>query len=369
MPLEIPATLNHYVQGFNTYFELEPTSATYSSSTKKPTKTTHVTTESTSYSTVTRTCDGAVYPQACYHYSSVAQRSTYSRVTCSNQDHSNNLRPLTQSYNNGHKNKVWFSYIAKSYTNPNNKRKGINCQRDEWPPAHFQQGRPDGWIRLLPGDQNGPAANNKNGGWRGICKFPPQKQVKEEGGPIIDYGAYYLLTSYTSTIVTLNVLSYTWNNVNPPASDRYGLTANACRPSVLTTDVGFALQTNDPWYGIWPKDYNSDPGSKTKGMSKPTWKKAKRFDFVEGVMVVDEGNSTRLAADEEIEMELGYTRCKSGDCKEELEILRKQQAQASMPTVLPDSQPAVETIVTAVAYTTIGGRPAPTAYASQPTGA
>lgn len=231
----------------------------------------------------------------------------------------------------------------------------------------------------VPGDQNGAAANNNNGGWRGICKFPPDKQVKTEGGPIIDLGSYYLLTSYTSTIITLNVLSYTWTNVKPPTTDPYGLTANVCRPSVLTADVGFALQTNDPWYGgIRLSDYNSDPGHRTSGVSKPTWKKAKRFDFVEeGVMVVNEGNSTRLATDEEIELELGYTRCKSGDCKEELEILRQQQAQASMPTVLLDSQPAVETVVTAVAtalptavaYTTLQGRQAPTAYASQPTGA
>lgn len=91
-------------------------------------------------------------------------------------------------------------------------------------------------------------------------------------------------------------------------------------------------------------------------------------------MVVNEGNSTRLATDEEIEMELGYTRCKSGECKEELEFLRQQQAQAGMPTILPNlRQPAVEAVVTAVPTavaetTTVEGRPAPTAYASQPTG-
>lgn len=183
---------------------------------------------------------------------------------------------------------------------------------------------------------------------------------------------------YTSTIVTLNVLSYTWTNVNPRAGDGYALTANVCRPSVLTADAGFALQTNDPWYGVVRlNDYNSDPGSKTKGVSKPTWKRAKRFDFVEGAMVVNEGNSTRLATDEEIETELGYTRCKSGDCIEEFEVLRQQQAQANVPTVVHDSQPAMETVVTAVAtdllsagaLTATGGRPALTAYASQPTAA
>lgn len=50
-----------------------------------------------------RTCDGYKYPRACYHYSSVAQMGTYSLASCSNQDKSNNLRPLTNSWNSGHK--------------------------------------------------------------------------------------------------------------------------------------------------------------------------------------------------------------------------------------------------------------------------
>lgn len=91
-------------------------------------------------------------------------------------------------------------------------------------------------------------------------------------------------------------------------------------------------------------------------------------------MVVNEGNSTRLATDEEIEIELGYTRCKSGECTE-LEILRQQQAQANVPTIVHDSQPAIETAVMAVATglppaTVPGaakGRPELTAYAIQPT--
>ncbi|KAJ8132429.1 hypothetical protein O1611_g1195 [Lasiodiplodia mahajangana] len=359
IPLDIPAVVDKYIQGGNTYYEFESTAPSVTQSARKPTITVYNNTESTKYSTVYRTCNGALYPQACYHYSSVAQRSTYSRATCSNYDQSNNLRPLTQSYNNGHRNKEWFSYIAKSYINPNGKRKGTNCQRDEWPPAHFQQGRPDGWIRLLPGDQNGPAANNKDGGWRGICQFPPKKETFEEGGEIVDKGDYYLLTSYTSTIVTLNVLSYTWTNVNPPVNDYRGLTANT------TPGTG----------GLRKVAYNNDPGSLTKGVSKPTYRKMKRFEFSEGRMVVNEGNSTRLATDEEIEKELGYTPCRSGGCSEELEILRQQQAEANMPTLVHDSPLAtgavVSAIVTAVPTVTsptlAGGRPALMAHASHPT--
>ncbi|KAI1115462.1 glycoside hydrolase [Nemania sp. NC0429] len=377
IPLEIPAIASRWVGVYTTYYSLQAAQPKTSSRSGKSTKTSTVHTTSTSYSTATRTCDGAIHPQACFHYSSVAQRSTYSRATCSNQDRSDPARPIPALYDKGHQNTVWSkSYIAKSYINPRNKRKDTACQRDEWPPAHFQQGRKDGWVRLLPRDQNGAAANVNEGGWKGFCKFPPSSQVQGQGGSITDLGAYYLLTSYISTIITLNVMSYTWKNVNPPAGDPYGLTANVCRPSVLTADVGFALQTEDPWYGnIRISDYNSDPGARTKGVSQPTWKRTEKyFDFVKGAMVVDEGNSTRLATDEEIEMDLGYTRCKSGNCEEELEILRQQQAQANMPTILPSlQQPVVKAVVTATPtgvaeVMTAESRPAPAAYASQPTG-
>lgn len=145
-------------------------------------------------------------------------------------------------------------------------------------------------------------------------------------------GNYYLMTSYTSTIVTLNVLSYTWNNVNPAAGDPYGLRENVCRPSVLTADVGFALQTDDPWYGgIQISAYNSNPVV-PKGTTQPDYKRDEDsawnvvvdpgdVDYVDGKMVVDEGNSTRLASERELQ-ELGYTRCETPACEAELEILR-----------------------------------------------
>ncbi|KUI60196.1 Chitotriosidase-1 [Cytospora mali] len=347
--IDIPAKQFSFWDAGTSYYYFDATSIKSSSSTKKSktTRTEYEHTTTTTYPVVTRTCDGNKYPQACYHYSSVAQKSTYSRATCSNQDKSNGLRPLTKSWNDGHKSyKRWNQFIAKSYVNPNNKRKSLNCQRDEWPPAHFQQGRADGWIRFLPGDQNGGIPNDGEGGWQGICKFPPQKRVAKEGGPITDMGNYYLMTSYTSTIITLNVMSYTWKNVNPPAGDPYGLTANVCRPSVLTADVGYALQTDDPWYGGRRVNaYNLDPGALTVGKSQPTYRRNKRgqedgmvvFDFNEddegdGLRVTaDDGNSTRLATDEEIE-ELGYVRCNTPDCWEELEELRQMQAEASIAT-------------------------------------
>lgn len=367
IPIEIPGVLNRYRNGVNTYYSIQPTSPRISATTtSKPTSTVFETTTATEYSTTVRTCDGAKYPQACYHYSSVAQMSTFSHATCSNQDQSLNLRPLTKSYNDGHANKRWFSFIPVSYTNANGKRRKINCQRDEWPPAHFQQGRADGWIRLLPGDQNGGIPNDAIGGWRGFCKFPPSKQVKKEGGPITDMVSYYLLTSYTSTIVTLNVLSYTWKNMNPPAGDPYGLTDNKCRPYTLTADVGFALQTDDAWYGnVRLNDYNSDPGAKTVGKTQPDYRRRwvddedddadVYFDYRGGVVTADNGNSTRLATDEELE-ELGYTRCESPDCLTELEMLRSAQAEADMATeTAAATATLVQALTTATATTALSG--------------
>lgn len=140
--LDIPATQLSFWNSGTSYCYFDATSIKSSQSTNlsKTTSTVYSKTTTTTYPVVTRTCDGNKYPQACYHYSSVAQRGTYSRATCSNQDKTNGLRPLTKSWNDGHKSyKRWNQFIAKSYTNPKGKPKPLVCQRDEWPPAHFQQ--------------------------------------------------------------------------------------------------------------------------------------------------------------------------------------------------------------------------------------
>lgn len=380
--LDVPATVMSFYDSGTSYYYFDATSIKPSSSTKK-TKTTRTvtsTTTTTTRPTVTRTCDGDKYPQACYHYSSVAQLSTYSRASCSNQDKSNGLRPLTNSWNSGHKAfKRWNAFIAKSYVNAKGNDKVTNCQRDEWPPAHFQQGRADGWVRFLPGDQNTGIPSDGEGGWKGICKFAPEKQVKKEGGPITDMGNYYLMTTYTSTVITLSVMSYTWKNVHPAAGDPYGLAENVCRPSVLTGDVGYALQTDDPWFGGWAKtDYNKDPGPLTIGKSQPKFKKRDRivgaahaedmpvvvFGFSEDDgedgatrMTADDGNSTRLATDEELQEQLGYVRCKTPDCWEELEEMRLLQADADVATATTAaaSNNALLVAATATATATAAG--------------
>lgn len=76
IPLEIPATwvrggYNGYYGDYS-YWSMEPTTLRSSLPTPKPTITSHVTTRVRSYLTGSRTCDGNIHPQACYHYSSVA---------------------------------------------------------------------------------------------------------------------------------------------------------------------------------------------------------------------------------------------------------------------------------------------------------
>lgn len=373
--LDIPARIISFMDSGTAYYYFDATSIKKSSSTKtsKPTSTVYITTTATTYPVVTRTCDGSQYPQACYHYSSVAQRSTYSRATCSNQDQGRIDRPLPRSWNRGHRSyRKWNKYIARSYVNPKHGPIELECQRDEWPPAYFQQGRADGWVRFLPGAENGGAANDGRGGWKGICKFPPEKTVANQGGPIADMGSYYLMTSYESTVVTLNVMSYTWENVNPPAGDPDGLGANVCRPSVLTNDVGYALLTDNPWYlGRPPTTYTMDPGSLTVGVSQPQYRRNRRgredggtvvIDFSEGDegddlrLTADDGNSTRLATDEEIR-QLGYTRCRTPGCWEELEELRQMQAEERMATEIPAAAmgSATDIVATATATATLVG--------------
>jgi hypothetical protein len=228
------------------------------------------------------------------------------------------------------------------------------CDRDEWPPALFQQGRPDGWIRYLPAYENRGAANKGGSGWRGFCKFPPNKSVAPpQGGTIANGVAEVVVT----TFVTLNVMSYTWTNVRFDASDPAGLTSNVCRPSVLTADAGYALLTNDPWYGkVTITNYNFSPGARAQGVIPPAYKRdegpVEALEYLDGKMVFDNGNSSRLASDEELE-DLGYTRCETEDCQEELRILDQQQAELDpstqpLPTV-PASVSTVEVQYTSMA--------------------
>ncbi|KAI0015402.1 hypothetical protein F4780DRAFT_87394 [Xylariomycetidae sp. FL0641] len=174
-------------------------------------------------------------------------------------------------------------------------------------------------------------------------------------------------------------MSYTWKNIQTTGNDIYGLTENKCHPSVLTNHVGFALMTDDSWYqGAIIVAYNHDPGSKIHHVHTPRFR-ARRDEeepalirFIGGVMTADEGNSTPLATDEEIEQQLGYTRCQTPDCRAELDILRQYQAEAGMATLVQTERalPMTTTTMTtslSPATSSNQGQPSWTTQVSQPT--
>ena len=337
--------MNNYI-GYGSYsVTLSPTAQ--ASVTQSNPRRTIVVQQSTStivYSTAPRYCDGSSYPQACYNYASIAQYSTYGTPTCAMSGNGNPNRPLTKFYDSTggvtQHNSIWSkTWITKTYVNPNNKRVAPRCERDEWPPAHFQQGRPDGFIRLLPGSQNGGVANSGLGGWRNFCKYPPDKQVIIQGGNIQYAGNIVYTTIVTSTVVTINVMEYNWFNTQAPPSDPWLLTANPCYPSILTQDPGFALLTWDHFYGGAPPrlPYSVPPTAQYTMGKKPPSKRSLGTNIYgqeftmndDGTILVDEGNSTRKASELEILEHFNLAKCMTPDCKAELEDWAELERQLS----------------------------------------
>lgn len=239
-------------------------------------------------------------------------------------------------------------------------------------PQHFMQGDINGYIRYLPGHQNGGVANRKESGWSRFCKYPPKRSVALAQGGDVEPG---IVEQVITTTVTLNVMSYTWKNVPFDANDPYKLTANPCRPSALTADVGYALFTTDPWYGRnrIDGDYNSSPGQKTVGVDVPVLRRDTEIwdpvGYVDGNIIVDNGNSSRHASHDELE-QLGYERCASRDCKEELELLAEQIAELDLSLSALPSVSALATAATPQAVSvTAPSEPCskPLIHASEPT--
>lgn len=127
------------------------------------------------------------------------------------------------------------------------------------------------------------------------------------------------------------------------------VTANNRRPSILTADPGFALLTGDPWYDNYPLsrllaiDYKYAPNAAlVAGKTRPVYKRSSDdadefiWDADNEKLLVAEGNSTRLAAEDEIREVLGLHKCVTPDCAPELAALSAFEAEMGLPT-----QPAV----------------------------
>lgn len=364
IPIDVPALMIQSYAGAGTWnLELEPITVSASSSKKaRVTITVPIQVESTSYDrTTTRTCSGDKYPQACLNYRSISQYGQrYATPTCANRQNSIKDRPLTKLWNQQHNTKAWFPWLTKSYMDPSGNKVRVRPQRDEWPPAHFMQGETFGYVRLLPGAQNEGVPNDGVSGWRGFCKYPPDKQVKVEGGPINVIGDVVYVTEYTSTITTLKVMNYEYTNMPIYAGDPDGLINNVGGwPSTLTDDPGFALLAGDPYFPQnAPWIYKQAP-SAAMTAGKTTPKRDVWFNDELSFGIVDTGNSSRRATKAELFDDLGILQC-DGDCEEErgaLEILgllglTDAEAKAEARNTNPTSPAGVDAEPTGILATT-----------------
>nr|POE65199.1 killer toxin subunits alpha/beta [Quercus suber] len=119
------------------------------------------------------TCDGAVYPEPCQHYSSVIRKSPLLGFLLCPAVAGPVYRGAVARYTRQHYDKGNNGWI-KGWTQlpPANNPAGQEdtCDRDEWPPLYFWRTRLGGqWIRLLSTNQNRGVSNSGGSGWADIC--------------------------------------------------------------------------------------------------------------------------------------------------------------------------------------------------------
>lgn len=119
---------------------------------------TEYTATTTLFNTVTKQCNGL--NQACYHYSSAIEYGPagFNPLTCSE------FVPARQFMQGGTATAQWARERDTGWRKWM-RRPSSGCQRDEWPPQHFWQGRPGQVIRY------NHAEDNAAGGqlWNGFC--------------------------------------------------------------------------------------------------------------------------------------------------------------------------------------------------------
>lgn len=117
------------------------------------------------------------------------------------------------------------------------------------------------------------------------------------------------MESWVSTIAT-GVGCFTMSYPNNPnyAGDPHGIQHNPCYPARLApyAEYGFALMPNDPYYareGIYGyPDYSSDTiPADILSKAKPPSKRSFIFDLEQERILADDGNSTSLPTQDELE--------------------------------------------------------------------
>jgi hypothetical protein len=201
------------------------------------------------------TCS-AEYTQPCHHYSSVVRvKPAWASLTCppeaATKANSRARLPATASWEKQHRGKGWRTSLP------------ANCQRDEYPPAYLLTkgaGYSDQLVRYLPGAQNGAAGNI----WQGVCFADPIKDLSDaeferlfstKGARTMNINNGKRYFAPIVTLPTRPVFSWAaWNHQTLPND---GLDDNPCWPSKQApNDPGFALLTDDPYYGGVPPPYD-----------------------------------------------------------------------------------------------------------------
>ncbi|KAL8826184.1 MAG: hypothetical protein Q9191_003962 [Dirinaria sp. TL-2023a] len=208
-----------------------------------------------------RVCDGARWPQACQHYSSVIHTEQplvdphepgFNPLTCPTRSR-NNYRgggrgeQITVDWTDQHADSWWHGYMQQL---------NVDCQRDEYPPIGFWQNLDihEQRIRMNPQNQNGPAGAALFG--LGFCRFDGQGNPPvSTRNPVFDHMIHgpdrdtsVFLADVTTTLSTVSIRFDRF-----PNDPDWGITANPCWPSTLIDDPGFALLTSDPWYLDYPQ--------------------------------------------------------------------------------------------------------------------
>lgn len=184
--------------------------------------------------TVTRTCTGDRWPQACYHYKSVIDRTpAQSLLSCAGSKKKGDApRPQVRQWNREHKNGWSSGWLQQS---------SLVCQRDEYPPADIWQARDSNvWIRLLLAADNGGAGSALFGG----C---PEKMEEEESGRKFlsteTIGCRETNVYEVTRRAVQSVIKIEFTKMGAMPAD-YGVRDNPCWPKTLVDDPGFALLTN-----------------------------------------------------------------------------------------------------------------------------
>lgn len=235
-------------------------------------------------------------------------------------------------------------------------QQGLNCQRDEYPPAGFWQDQDihDQWVRMVARAENGAAGAALFG--LTFCRFYNQGRPSSETrnarfdrlvhGP--DRDTEVSTGDVTTTLPTVSIRF----NAFPNQPD-FGLMANPCWASTLVNEPGFALLNSDPWYfgpgngqrhqtalASYP---NPPPFALTNG-NPPRPGYQKRFlDPLDMDMILDEGNTTLALTEDYVAARFGIHKCRSSNCVNELKQRKVSSVYIVPPALAPRASEAEPT--------------------------